>query len=175
MLCVECQQREANVFLTQICDGETTSRQLCEICAGPIIQVAQAQAAQFGLGNLLANITEQATTQPHARLDSRFPQEAYQFVIRAVVAARSLAPSPDGHVSGPSVAEAFRRLALVEFGADALASLAAWGITSCEDIGSIVFHMVEHGVLGARPEDKPEDFHGLYDFPTAFPTNAGGL
>lgn len=169
MLCDQCQQRETNVFLTQICEGETSSIQLCEVCAGPMLQFAQAQAAPSGTGDLYALATEQATTQLLARLDSRFPPEAYQFVMRAVADA---ATSPGAHASGPDVAEAFRRLALTEFGANALARLAEWGITSCDDIGSIVFHMVEHGVLGARSEDKPEGFHGLYDFPAAFPTSA---
>ena len=33
-----------------------------------------------------------------------------------------------------------------------------WGVLSSEDIGRIVFELVECGQLSARPEDRLEDF-----------------
>jgi uncharacterized repeat protein (TIGR04138 family) len=44
-----------------------------------------------------------------------------------------------------------------------------WGVYTTGDIGTIVFIMVQAGLLGARPEDKPEDFQAIYDFASAFP------
>jgi hypothetical protein len=38
MNCEECRHREANVFLTQILDGETIKLALCELCAAPIVE-----------------------------------------------------------------------------------------------------------------------------------------
>ena len=37
MLCEQCQQRKATVFLIQIRKGERTKRNLCEPCASPIL------------------------------------------------------------------------------------------------------------------------------------------
>ncbi len=171
MLCEECQQREANVFLTQICNGETRNMQLCEPCARPMLELARADAARFAAGDVSSSSPEQDAAQYVASVDPRFPAEAYHFVIRAVRAALPPATSQGEHVSGRNVVEAFRQLALAEFGIGALARLAEWRITSCDDIGTIVFRMVELGIFGARSEDKLEDFHGVYDFPTAFPTS----
>ena len=171
MLCDECQQREANVFLTQIVNGNMTKRHLCERCAGPMLKLAQTDAAHFAAGAFSSASSEQDAAYL-ASVDSRFPPEAFLFVMRAVRAAVPNSTALGGHVTGPDVADAFRQLALAEFGAGALAQLAEWRITSCDDIGVIVFRMVELGIFGSRPEDKPEDFHGLYDFPSAFPTSA---
>src|SRR5687768_11053255 len=38
MICEECKRREANVFLTQIINGETIKLSLCEPCAAPIFE-----------------------------------------------------------------------------------------------------------------------------------------
>ena len=172
MLCDECQQREATVCLTQICNGETRKKQLCEPCAGPMLKLAQTQAARFTAGDFSSHSPEEGAAQYLASIDPRFPSEAYHFVTRAVRAAFPPYTSPSGHVAGPDIAEAFRQLAIAEFGTGALATLAGWRITSSDDIGTIVFRMVEFGIFGARPEDKPKDFHGIYDFQTAFPTSA---
>jgi uncharacterized repeat protein (TIGR04138 family) len=97
----------------------------------------------------------------------RFTINACRFVHHAVHAAASITKD---HVSGREVAEAFRSLALREMGAAALSILSRWGIRSTDDIGAIVFTMVEFRVLGVRPEDSLDDFHAVYDFATAFPT-----
>jgi uncharacterized repeat protein (TIGR04138 family) len=102
-----------------------------------------------------------------AQADSRFKMEAYRFVAHAVRAA--FASHRFQHVSGRDVALAFRSLAVETFGNDALDTLIDWGVYTTADIGTIVFIMVQAGLLGARPEDKPEDFQAIYDFATAFP------
>ena len=38
MLCDECNERPATVFLTQFVHGERTKRNLCESCAKPLMQ-----------------------------------------------------------------------------------------------------------------------------------------
>jgi uncharacterized repeat protein (TIGR04138 family) len=108
-----------------------------------------------------------AVFERFARADSRFKMEAYRFVAQAV--RKAFAEHNYQHVGGPEVAIAFRTLALEEFGRDALDTLIDWGIYTTADIGTIVFQMIASGLLGARPEDKPEDFHAIYDFAAAFP------
>ena len=46
--------------------------------------------------------------------------------------------------------------------------LGHWGIHDTEDLGEIVFVMVECGVLIKREEDRREDFRGLFDFEEVF-------
>jgi uncharacterized repeat protein (TIGR04138 family) len=49
--------------------------------------------------------------------------------------------------------------------------LGHWGIHTTEDLGEIVFSMVECGVLIKQEEDRREDFRNLYDFTEAFEDN----
>jgi uncharacterized repeat protein (TIGR04138 family) len=46
--------------------------------------------------------------------------------------------------------------------------LAGWGITCTEDVGEVVFNMVENGLLGKTDEDSRDDFLNGYDFDKAF-------
>ena len=46
--------------------------------------------------------------------------------------------------------------------------LDCWGITSTADIGAIVFTLVAIELLSTQPDDKEEDFAGVYEFGSAF-------
>jgi uncharacterized repeat protein (TIGR04138 family) len=50
----------------------------------------------------------------------------------------------------------------------ALMVLNECGIRSCEDIGEIVFNMVENSLLAKTDEDSRTDFKGGFDFEEAF-------
>jgi uncharacterized repeat protein (TIGR04138 family) len=105
-----------------------------------------------------------------AASDSRFKVEAYRFVREAVLSAIEKASAGEAvHVSGGDVCEAFRALAILRYRKGALPTLQGWGIHSTDDIGAVVYRMIEARILGAQPEDKLEDFHALYDFAAAFP------
>ena len=71
---------------------------------------------------------------------------------------------------GFSAGEGFqvRDLALARYGLMARTVLEHWGIHSTDDLGEIVFAMVDCGVLIKREEDRLEDFRGLYDFEEVF-------
>lgn len=105
-----------------------------------------------------------------AAADPRFTIEAYRLVDEAVFSAiKKAGASLADHVSGGDVCNAFRMLAILHFRKAALPTLHSWGIRSTDDVGALVFRMIDAGFLGSRPEDKLEDFHALYDFTTAFP------
>src|SRR5690606_34101129 len=72
------------------------------------------------------------------------------------------------HISGAELAEGARALAIDQFGPLARTVLEHWGIHSTADLGEIVFALVEAGILVAEPEDRIEDFVGLFDFEEAF-------
>lgn len=44
----------------------------------------------------------------------------------------------------------------------------SWGIHLCEDIGSMVFNLIDAGIFGKTEEDSIDDFKNVYDFEEAF-------
>jgi uncharacterized repeat protein (TIGR04138 family) len=45
--------------------------------------------------------------------------------------------------------------------------LERWGLRNGDDVGEIVFQLIERGVLSRREEDAREDFHDTAEFGTA--------
>ena len=66
------------------------------------------------------------------------------------------------YISAP--ANEAKKFALREFGFMARVVLETWGVARTEDIGEIVFNMVNHGLLGKTPTDSRADFESGYDF-----------
>jgi uncharacterized repeat protein (TIGR04138 family) len=72
------------------------------------------------------------------------------------------------HVTGQELLEGFRRHVRREYGNMALFLLHSFGLRRSEDVGEVVFLMVESGLLGKRESDTRNDFAGGYDFAEAF-------
>jgi uncharacterized repeat protein (TIGR04138 family) len=72
------------------------------------------------------------------------------------------------HVSGPELAWACRDFAREQFGLLAQGVLTHWGITRTEDLGRIVYTLVEVGLLVTQPGDSETDFEGVYQFADVF-------
>ena len=72
------------------------------------------------------------------------------------------------HVTGPELAWACRDFARQQFGLLAAGVLAHWGISRTEDLGRIVFTLVEVGFLVTQPGDSESDFEGVYQFADVF-------
>lgn len=51
---------------------------------------------------------------------------------------------------------------------NALTALKNLGIRGSEDIGKIIFGLVGVGIMKARPDDRPEDFVGLFTLEQLF-------
>ena len=116
------------------------------------------------------------------RRDKRFPFEAYEFVFTALghtqrlldEAARSrrssgkkAGPGADNHVSGQQLLEGVRDLARREFGLLARAVFKLWGINTTDDIGDIVFNLIDSELMSRTTEDNRADFHAVYDMDAA--------
>lgn len=97
----------------------------------------------------------------------RFHGKAYLFLLSALHSVLEDMEEPR-HISGEELADGVRRLALARYGPMARTVLEHWGIHSTDDLGEIVFAMVECGVLIKRDEDRKEDFQDLFDFEEAF-------
>jgi uncharacterized repeat protein (TIGR04138 family) len=102
--------------------------------------------------------------------DPRFHGKAYLFVLSALHAVMESLDRPR-HISGRELAEGVRRLALDRFGPLARTVLQHWGIRQTEDLGSIVFSLVDCGILMKQDEDSPDDFRGIFDFEEVFERN----
>ena len=104
------------------------------------------------------------------RLRDRYPQyqeTVYLFVLSALHHVIERLPEPR-HISGPELAEGVRDLAKARFGPLARTVLEHWGVHTTEDVGQIVFALVEAGILIKQEEDDLQDFVGVYDFDEAF-------
>jgi uncharacterized repeat protein (TIGR04138 family) len=95
--------------------------------------------------------------------DRRYTREAYIFVHEALQFTVQRT-GRKGHVTGKELCEGLCQYALAQFGRLARTVLGHWGVRRSEDIGEIVFNMVEVGLLRKREEDRREDFAGVVDF-----------
>ena len=99
--------------------------------------------------------------------EPRFHEHAYLFVL-AALEFQQVRLSERRHVDGKELAWAVRDLALERFGVTARLVLEHWGVGSTENLGDIVFTMVELGLLMSQPTDSRRDFERVYDFDAAF-------
>lgn len=107
-----------------------------------------------------------------SRDDRRYHPEAYLFLrdsLEATLKRRKKAKKEiGGHVAAPELLDGFRIHAVSEFGPMAMTVLDYWGVRSCDDVGQMVFNLVNAGVFGKTDEDTPESFAGGFDFHSAF-------
>ena len=99
--------------------------------------------------------------------DPRYAAEAYVFV-RAGLDYTVRRLEKPRHVSGQELLDGIREFALAEFGPMTRTVLKGWGLQCTEDVGEIVFNMVETGLLGKTEKDSRADFADGYDFDEAF-------
>ena len=96
--------------------------------------------------------------------DGRYRREAYGFVVGALGATVQALPQErredpaTRHLSGQELLEGVIQLARREFGHFAPVVFREWGIANGEDVGHIVFQLVESRQLSARREDTLDDF-----------------
>ena len=102
------------------------------------------------------------------RNDPRYRAEAYHFVFEALDYTLQRRGAGKRHVSGPEIMEGARRMALDKFGFLARSVLGAWGVSSTNDFGEIVFNLISVDLLQKTADDRKEDFFALYEFEEAF-------
>ena len=99
--------------------------------------------------------------------EPRFHERAFLFVLSALEFSQTRLPERR-HISGAELAHACRDLALERYGVLARMVLEHWGIRQTEDIGDIVFALVDLGLLISQSNDTRDDFAGVFDFDQAF-------
>ncbi len=104
--------------------------------------------------------------------DARYTRDAYIFLRDALDFTTKQQKKVKGtnvrHVAGPELLNGVRQYALKEFGPLVVTVFSSWGINSCEDIGHMVFNLIDSGIFGKTEEDSIDDFKDVYSFEDAF-------
>jgi uncharacterized repeat protein (TIGR04138 family) len=105
--------------------------------------------------------------------DPRYMYEAYEFICDTVTFTQGQLgrkprdgqqePAENHHVSGSELARGACDLAIREFGLMASTVFKMWGVNASDDIGEIVFNLIELELLSKSDRDNREDFHDLFD------------
>lgn len=104
------------------------------------------------------------------RLRERYPryhETAYVFVLSSLHYVLERLDEPR-HISGRELTEGVRDLAVARFGPMARTVLEHWGVRATEDVGQLVFALVECGILIKQDEDDLADFADVFSFDEAF-------
>jgi uncharacterized repeat protein (TIGR04138 family) len=120
----------------------------------------------------MQEINVQAALDKIHQRDPRFDREAYLFIREALnYTQKQVSKSNKNkvrHVTGVELLAGIRDYALHEYGPMAQFVLQQWGVKSCEDVGAIVFNMVDASLLAKTDNDTQADFKGVFDFEEAF-------
>lgn len=103
-------------------------------------------------------------------MDPSYEAGAYEFVREVLhfTVKKFRSAGQEQNVTGQELLEGARLLALEEYGPMAYTLLTGWGLRSGEDIGRVVYNLIEVGYFGRNEGDTIEDFAGGFDFEEAF-------
>jgi uncharacterized repeat protein (TIGR04138 family) len=96
--------------------------------------------------------------------DSRYDARAYAFLMDCV----HYLGREGGRMSSGDVMYEFRERALDQYGPMAYTVVTEWGLASTEDIGEMMFNLVEFRRIRKDEDDRQEDFLDGFDFKEAF-------
>ncbi len=110
--------------------------------------------------------------------DPRFAYEAYEFIFDALNHSQHLLGysandnNSEGnchrqHVTGAQLLYGLCDYARQEFGLLAKVVFHHWGIYRTDDIGEIVYNLIDVGMLSKTNEDHKSDFHDLFNLDRA--------
>ena len=107
------------------------------------------------------------------RRDPRYAIEAYEFLLQSLSHTQKLLgrvpfheprePGEEHHVCGRELLQGTCDLARKEFGFLAKTVFRQWGIQRTDDIGEIIFNLIEAHVLTKTENDNRNDFHNVFE------------
>ncbi|MCS7022245.1 MAG: hypothetical protein NZ703_12505 [Gemmataceae bacterium] len=114
------------------------------------------------------------------RQDRRYAYEAYEFVCQAVSytqqkLARDQEQSGSRHITGKELLEGLVEFAGEYFGPLAPLVFRRWGVRTTDDVGRIVYQLIDIGILSRSERDRPEDFHAVFDLQERLQEQAAAL
>src|SRR5579872_5639059 len=95
---------------------------------------------------LFSNLADELRwiSEQNERCSGRYHWSSYGFVFGSFHWLQQCYPQPH-FLSAPEVAEACRFFALEQFGRSARSVLAQWGVTTTEDLGRIIYALIDAG------------------------------
>jgi uncharacterized repeat protein (TIGR04138 family) len=124
-----------------------------------------------------AESSAQQLLQDLCRRDTRYPFEAYEFLYAALGYVqherrkqgliKEDSEDKDKHLTGQQLAEGYKDLAVQEFGMLAPTVFKAWNIQKTDDIGRMVYNLIDINLMSKTENDKLDDFSNVYDIPKA--------
>ena len=103
-----------------------------------------------------------------AQEDNRFNAQAIKFVYEGLSFTVKKITVEPRHISGQTLCEGLKKLAIEKWGRLAMAVLNNWGIKTTRDFGEIVYLMIRHKWMSAAETDSIDDFNDVYEFQTVF-------
>ena len=97
--------------------------------------------------------------------DSRYNARAYALLTDVI---HYLSGEDGKHCSGEDILDEFKERALDQYGPLTYTVLTEWGIQSTEDIGEMMFNLVDAKRIQRDENDSADAFSGGYDFKEAF-------
>jgi uncharacterized repeat protein (TIGR04138 family) len=112
-----------------------------------------------------------------AKLDGRYSLRAFEFVHEGLIRTVKKDYGDDTenqgphHITGKQLCLGLAEFACEKWGRMAKIVLNQLGVKSTLDFGAIVYLMVEHKWMYARPQDSIDEFKDVYDFENVFEKN----
>lgn len=104
--------------------------------------------------------------------DRSFSINAYFFILDALrVSAKEIRkkdPEHSRHLTGRELSHGIKDYAIRRFGCMSYTVMELWGIKKTADFGTIVYNLIDAGLLGKSGDDSIDDFNDLFDFESAF-------
>ncbi len=94
--------------------------------------------------------------------DTRYKLEAYGFILRGL----NFYHTKSGerrHFTGQELAKGFIEFAQKQFGPLTHSVLQNWGINKTDDLGNIVYNLIDIKLIRKQDSDSLEDFFGVFD------------
>ena len=95
--------------------------------------------------------------------DTRYKPEAYGFILASLDFQRAESATEE-HIKANILVSAVVKLSKIKFGPLAYEVLNNWGIKSSDDIGSIVYNLIDMKVLSKSEDDTISEFFSLKEF-----------
>jgi uncharacterized repeat protein (TIGR04138 family) len=109
-------------------------------------------------------MTEKKSLEEISETDSRYNPKAVRFVYEGLgYTIRKLAAGQPCHITGQTLCEGLRLMALEKWGMLAWLVLDSWQIKNTRDFGEIVYLLIRHNWMKAQPTDTIDDFNAVFD------------
>ncbi len=103
-----------------------------------------------------------------AGADGRYSHAAFKFVYDGLGYTIKNITQERRHISGQTLCEGLRQMAIERYGRLALLVLNSWGLKTTRDFGEIVYILIDHELMSAQPSDTIDDFNDVYEFQPTF-------